>query len=141
MVAIILSIIGGVVGITIDICFAVQFSNVAKSKGYENSKYFVLCLLFGVPGWILVASLPDQTIKAELNKVTHSMQAVNSTLSSVDRNLSGLTSKENNAGAQQKQQSQSESAPTEVVQYDEQPNYSELDSIDTRYESADLRFY
>lgn len=39
---------------------AEQFSEVAAAKGYHSKKYFWICFLLELPGWLLVMALPDR---------------------------------------------------------------------------------
>ena len=39
---------------------AKQFESVAADKGYHGSRFFHLSFWLGLPGWILVAALPDR---------------------------------------------------------------------------------
>ena len=38
---------------------AFGFSHIAGEKGYSKIGYWFWCFLFGIAGWIMVASLPD----------------------------------------------------------------------------------
>ena len=47
------------------------FYEAAEAKGYHDTKYFWICFLLDLPGWLLVIALPDrgnapQTISDEL---------------------------------------------------------------------------
>ena len=55
---VIILILGG--AIFLSIWIAMQFSNAAKAKGYYQSRYFWLCFLFGLTGYLLVIALPDR---------------------------------------------------------------------------------
>ena len=50
------------VAVIMHVVFAFLFRNAARMKGHPMWRYFFLCLLFGLPGWILVAALPDRNI-------------------------------------------------------------------------------
>lgn len=39
---------------------AAEFSEIASEKGYTSKKYYWICLLLGIAGWILVCALPDR---------------------------------------------------------------------------------
>lgn len=39
---------------------AAEFSKVASEKGYTSKKYYWICLLLGIAGYILVCALPDR---------------------------------------------------------------------------------
>ena len=39
---------------------AAEFSEVASEKGYTSKKYYWICLLLGIAGYILVCALPDR---------------------------------------------------------------------------------
>ena len=51
-----------VLAVIVHVVFAFLFRNAARMKGHPMWRYFFLCLLFGLPGWILVAALPDRHI-------------------------------------------------------------------------------
>ena len=40
---------------------ATQFYKVAVMKGHPEKRYFWICFWLTLPGWILVAALPDRT--------------------------------------------------------------------------------
>ncbi len=48
--------------IAIDAFLASEFMDAAEEKGYDDRKYFWFCLLFGLPGWMLVIALPDRPV-------------------------------------------------------------------------------
>ena len=56
------ALIAVLIGIVVHIVFAFLFRNAARMKGHTERRYFWLCLVFGLPGWILVAALPDLSI-------------------------------------------------------------------------------
>ena len=39
---------------------ASEFSQAAQDKGYGDTKYWWICFLLGIAGWILIAALPDR---------------------------------------------------------------------------------
>lgn len=39
------------------------FNEVAEEKGYYDNKYFWICFLLNLPGWLLVVALPDKNIR------------------------------------------------------------------------------
>lgn len=39
-----------------------EFYKVARDKGYKERKFFWICFLLGLPGWILVAAMPDGNV-------------------------------------------------------------------------------
>lgn len=49
---------------------AIHFKGVARMKGHEEERYFWMPFIFGIPGWILVAALPD---KKMLESITNSV--------------------------------------------------------------------
>ena len=57
---ILLYIIIWVVALIIQYFIAKQFESVAADKGYHGSRFFHLSFWIGLPGWILVAALPDR---------------------------------------------------------------------------------
>lgn len=46
--------------IFIDYLIAGWFYEAAKEKGYHSRKYFWICFLLELPGWLLVIALPDR---------------------------------------------------------------------------------
>ena len=60
---ILLYVLAGIVVIGIDVYIAWLFQNAAEEKGHGDQKYFWICLLLGLPGWIYVAALPDVASK------------------------------------------------------------------------------
>ncbi len=57
---ILLYIIIWVVALFIQYFIAKQFESVAADKGYQGSRFFHLSFWLGLPGWLLVISLPDR---------------------------------------------------------------------------------
>ena len=55
-------VIAVVLAVIVHVVFAFLFRNAARMKGHPQRRYFWLCLVFGLPGWILVAALPDLSI-------------------------------------------------------------------------------
>ena len=53
-------LIGVCVVLLISWYVAKQFFEIAKAKGYHNSKYYWICFWLGLPGWLLVIALPDR---------------------------------------------------------------------------------
>lgn len=39
------------------------FAEIAEEKGYYDNKYFWICFLLNLPGWLLVVALPDKNIR------------------------------------------------------------------------------
>lgn len=56
----IILLIGCIIGLCILYYIAKQFFEVAKAKGYNDSKYLWICFWLGLPGWLLVCALPDR---------------------------------------------------------------------------------
>lgn len=57
---VILYLICLIVSIIIQYYVAKQFQSVAEDKGYEGDRFFHLPFWLGLPGWILIAALPDR---------------------------------------------------------------------------------
>ena len=55
-----LYILGFIIAIVVDVIIARAFADVAEDKGHTESKYFWMCVLFGIPGYLLVIALPDR---------------------------------------------------------------------------------
>ena len=47
------------------IWIAKEFQYVSQKKGYTSNRYFWICLIIPLAGWILVAALPEQTKKGK----------------------------------------------------------------------------
>lgn len=69
-----------ILGICIDVYFAYQFSAAAQEKGYGEGRYFWLCLLFGLPGWLLVCALPDTGHDEKIGELTAQLSRLNDEL-------------------------------------------------------------
>ena len=54
---------------TISIAFCVTFKGIAEEKGYKGQKYFWLCFLFGLIGYIYVAALPDLKLRSRIRDI------------------------------------------------------------------------
>ena len=54
-------IIGIIIAIVVDILAAYEFYKIAKEKGYDDQKYLVYSLLFGLIGYLMVIALPDRS--------------------------------------------------------------------------------
>lgn len=39
-----------------------EFSKIAAMKGHKEGKWFWLCLIFGIVGWLMIIALPDRRI-------------------------------------------------------------------------------
>ena len=82
--------ISAIVGIVIDFFIAAEMEEIAKRKGCESSRrYFWFSLLLGLPGWIMVAALPDDSLKIELGSI----------LSAIDKRNRNVTQNPTNASA------------------------------------------
>ncbi len=61
--------------IIVDALIATEMESIAQSKGCESSRtYFWFSLLLGLPGWIMVAALPNRNIERQLEQLSK-MQA------------------------------------------------------------------
>ncbi len=69
-VLLIAGVIVAVIAVVIDILLAVKFGNIAKDKGYKFGIHFIICLLFGLVGWIAVCALPDKITQKRLAKIS-----------------------------------------------------------------------
>lgn len=65
-----LYILAGILVIVIQAYLATVFSNIAQEKGYDDSKYFLLPLFFGIIGYLAVVALPDRGNEQEKVVVT-----------------------------------------------------------------------
>ena len=98
-----------IIGIVVSVLLAFQFSSAAEQKGYGESRYFWLCLLLGLPGWLLVCALPDKSrdedmarLESELHSLTDELRA------------SRIGSPERSGGARTLPHTQSPAAPRAV---------------------------
>lgn len=55
-----------IIGLIISYIFANEFFAIATKKGYNDSKYFWYCFLFGIAGYLMVVALPQKTVQAEV---------------------------------------------------------------------------
>ena len=53
----------GVLLLALSYFLAKCFAEVAEEKGYYDDKYFWICFLLNLPGWLLVVALPDRNIQ------------------------------------------------------------------------------
>lgn len=53
----------GIFYLVVQIVLSYFFGEVAIMKGHKPTKYIILCLLFGIAGWILVSALPDLRLR------------------------------------------------------------------------------
>jgi len=62
----------GVVVLFINMYLAYQFYEVAKEKGYAETKYFVIPFIFTIPGYLLIIALPNKNapISSTVKKVS-----------------------------------------------------------------------
>ena len=51
----------------LDFLIAKYFRNIACDKGYPGKAYFHFCFWLGLPGWIMVAALPDRKDTAAIS--------------------------------------------------------------------------
>lgn len=49
-----------IIGLILDYFIANWFAQIAADKGHPEKKYFWLCFLLGLIGYILVIALPDR---------------------------------------------------------------------------------
>ena len=61
-------IVGAIVVLMVSALLAASFADVAREKGHDESRYFWLCFLFGIPGYLLVIALPDIYVRSALSK-------------------------------------------------------------------------
>ena len=57
-------------------CIATEMESIAQSKGCEDPRnYFWLSLVFGLPGWIMVAALPNRNIERQLEQLNRILES------------------------------------------------------------------
>ena len=54
--------------------FASMFYTIAQEKGYDERKYFWIPFLFGIPGWVLVAALPDLRARNQIEELEEKLK-------------------------------------------------------------------
>lgn len=52
-----------IVALVINIIICTKFADIAADKGYSHSSYFWCCFFLGITGYIMVAALPDATLR------------------------------------------------------------------------------
>lgn len=57
------------VAIAIDIAFAMYAGGIAEQKGYSKGNWIAVCIIFGIFGYILIATLPDLELRATLENI------------------------------------------------------------------------
>lgn len=57
------------VAIAIDIAFAMYAGGIAEQKGYSKGNWIVVCIIFGIFGYTLIAALPDLELRATLENI------------------------------------------------------------------------
>ncbi len=55
------------ISVLLAVC-AWQFQKIAAKKGHPERRWFWLCLLLGLPGWLMVVALPDLELRRLLDK-------------------------------------------------------------------------
>lgn len=58
-----LYILIAIVSLIINILICTKFADIAEDKGYSHSTYFWCCFFLGITGYIMVAALPDATLR------------------------------------------------------------------------------
>lgn len=51
-----------------------SFSGFAVEKGYESTKYFLICFFFGILGYVWVAGLPDLRLQQRVFSLEHQVE-------------------------------------------------------------------
>ena len=60
-----------------DAFIATEMEAIAQSKGCESARnYFWFSLIFGLPGWIMVAALPNKNIERQLEQLNRIQASV-----------------------------------------------------------------
>ncbi len=57
---------GAVFLILLSLVIAYHFHQIALAKGHYEKRWFWLCFLLGLPGWLMVAALPDLKLREVL---------------------------------------------------------------------------
>ena len=60
LITVLLILLGVLVLLAVDLLLAKEFSRAAAMKGWHDRKYFWIAFFLGIPGYLLVASLPDR---------------------------------------------------------------------------------
>ena len=56
-----------IIGLAISIAICKHFAEIAETKGYDKTKYFCACFFLGIIGQLMVAALPDMTLRFRIN--------------------------------------------------------------------------
>ena len=59
----ILIVLGAIVFLVINGLLANEFHNIAIDKGYYEEKYFWIAFFLGIPGYLLIAAMPDKNAR------------------------------------------------------------------------------
>lgn len=63
-----------IIFIIADAFIASEMESIAQSKGCESPRnYFWISLIFGLPGWIMVAALPNRNIERQLEQLNRTL--------------------------------------------------------------------
>ncbi len=68
-----------IIFVVVQLITADEFNKIAAEKGYQGSKYFWYCLLFGIAGWMMVSALPDRKNRYHENGNTQDSDRQNQT--------------------------------------------------------------
>ncbi len=81
---IIVGMVFGFIGfVLLMLVIAFQFQKIAAEKGYSSQKWFWLCFLLGLPGWLMVVALPDMKLQKLLRANPSSLSTPSATVSEV----------------------------------------------------------
>lgn len=78
---VVLGIVACIIVLVINYYLAKLAKNIAADKGYDESKWTVICFFFGIIGYILVAALPDLQLQYAISNLTKAIQNSSSTTS------------------------------------------------------------
>ena len=62
-----------VVGLLINVVVCTKFADIAADKGYSHNSYFWCCFFLGITGYIMVAALPDATLRDKIRTQNHAV--------------------------------------------------------------------
>lgn len=57
-----------VISLVVDMVISSLFGMIAEMKGHSRQMYRWICFFLGLPGWIMVAALPDRAKKSKSKK-------------------------------------------------------------------------
>lgn len=89
-------IIAGIIFLIVHVSICIVLGQIAESKGWEKSKYFLFCLFGGIMGALLVIALPDKD-SYKFDKITsNNSKKMLDELSEIKTQLAQIVDNSNN---------------------------------------------